>query len=272
MRQFTRLLCSIQQKSFKSGDFIKETRTITQKDLDVFSELTGDYNPIHKTSNNSEAIVHGAYLNGIVAGIIGTKFPGPGSIVVEQNFSFPNKCLCEKPINFHIELTEARKILKVTYDIAVNLSYAQLNLKNELKQKFASLSKIDMIPAVELSNNSIDTTASSYPCSCAVFLSGQFKKGSGEQPKGLPALMMHEIEGSFSCNSVGNKMCINKCLDSIVKHLPNSASIICGTIDRDCYKERAYLFIQNCSPNWINSNLSAGREYCCKSGEPYKCG
>lgn len=99
--------------------------------------------------------------------------------------------------------------------IAVNLSNAQLNLKNDLKQKFAaSFPKIDVMP-MELSNNSIDTTASSYPCSCAVFLSGQFKKGTSEQPKGLPALMMHELDGSFACNSVGNKMCINKCLDAV---------------------------------------------------------
>lgn len=120
MRLFTRLLCSIHKNSLKSGDFIKETRIITQKELDVFSELTGDNNPIHKTTNNSIAIVHGAYLNGILAGIIGTKFPGPGTVVVEQSFSFPNKCLCEKPINFHIELTEARKILKVTYECSQN--------------------------------------------------------------------------------------------------------------------------------------------------------
>lgn len=86
----------------------------------MFSELTGDHNPIHKTTHNPEAIVHGAYLNGIVAGIIGTKFPGPGTIVVEQNFSFPNKCICEKPIDFHIQLTEARKILKVSYECSQN--------------------------------------------------------------------------------------------------------------------------------------------------------
>lgn len=107
--------------------------------------------------------------------------------------------------------------LIVLISIAVNLSYAQLNLKNDLKQKFAaSLAKIDVIPPThEFSNNSIDTTASNYPCSCAVFLSGQFKKGTNEQPKGLPALMMHDLEGSFACNSVGNKICINKCLDAV---------------------------------------------------------
>lgn len=34
---------------------------------------------------------------------------------------------------------------------------------------------------------------------------------------------------------------------------------------------QAYLFIKNCKDEWINTNLSAGREYCCKDGSPYKC-
>jgi len=107
-------------------------------------------------------------------------------------------------------------------------------------------------------------------CVCGVFLSGQFKKGSKEQPKGNPALL-HEHTDSFPCSNVGNKLCTNKCLDVIVKHLPNSPAILCGSIDRDAHKERAYLFIKNCKDEWINTNLSAGREYCCKDGIPYKC-
>jgi hypothetical protein len=101
-------------------------------------------------------------------------------------------------------------------------------------------------------------------------MSGQFKKGSTEQPSGSAALIQ-ETDINFPCSPTGNKLCINKCLESIVKHLPNSPAIVCGTIDRDCHRERAYLFIQNCEANWINTNLSAGREFCCKSGEPVSC-
>ncbi|KAJ8680589.1 hypothetical protein QAD02_016376 [Eretmocerus hayati] len=107
-------------------------------------------------------------------------------------------------------------------------------------------------------------------CTCGVFLSGQFKKGSKQQPKGNPALL-HEQSDLFPCNNVGNKMCTNKCLDVIVKHLPNSPTILCGSVDRDVHKERAYLFVKNCKDEWVNTNLSAGREYCCKDGHPYKC-
>jgi hypothetical protein len=144
------------------------------------------------------------------------------------------------------------------------MSNAQFNLKSDL-QKFSLVSP----PSSPLSLNSIiDTTPT---CNCAVFMSGQFKKGSTEQPKGLPALIQ-ETDVSFPCTPTGTKMCINKCLETIVKHLPNSPSIICGTIDRDCHRERAYLFVQNCDENlWTNSNLSAGREYCCKAGAPYSC-
>ncbi|XP_046988399.1 follicle cell protein 3C-1 [Schistocerca americana] len=114
------------------------------------------------------------------------------------------------------------------------------------------------------------TNPKDIPCTCGVFLSGQFVKGSDAQPRGNAALL-HELMVPFPCTPVGLKQCINRCLDTIVKHLPNSPAILCGSIDRDCYKERAYLFVKNCSDKWVNTNLSAGREYCCKDGVPYKC-
>lgn len=118
----------------------------------------------------------------------------------------------------------------------------------------------------------ISTTTAKVPvgCVCGVFLSGQFKKGSKEQPTGN-AVLMHDQPESFPCTSIGNRLCINKCLETIVKYLPNSSSILCGLLDRDCHKERAYLFVKNCKNEWINTNLSAGREYCCKDGASYKC-
>lgn len=120
----------------------------------------------------------------------------------------------------------------------------------------------------QLGQNS--TAESPIGCVCAIFLSGQFKKNSKEQPKGSPALIHEQID-TFPCTPVGNRLCTNKCLDTIVKYLPNSPAILCSSIDRDCHKERAYLFIKNCKNEWINTNLSAGREYCCKDGAPYKC-
>ncbi|XP_060849392.1 follicle cell protein 3C-1-like isoform X2 [Rhopalosiphum padi] len=108
------------------------------------------------------------------------------------------------------------------------------------------------------------------PCICGVFLSSQITKVGNKQPTGYAALL-HEQDESAPCNALGVKTCINKCLEIIAKHLPNSQAIICGSVDRDVYKERAHLFVKNCNDSWINTLLSAGKEFCCKDGQHYKC-
>lgn len=155
-------------------------------------------------------------------------------------------------------------IVIVILSVIASIS-GQLNFNNDLKAKLSLSTPSPLAALTSL------TGGENQPCSCAVFMSGQFRKGSKEQPKGHPALIQ-ETDFTFPCTPAGTKLCINKCLETIVKHLPNSPSIICGTIDRDCHKERAYLFVQHCDgEKWTNSNLSAGREFCCKNGAPVSC-
>ncbi|XP_017786475.1 PREDICTED: follicle cell protein 3C-1 isoform X2 [Nicrophorus vespilloides] len=108
------------------------------------------------------------------------------------------------------------------------------------------------------------------PCTCGIFLSGQLKKGSKDSPKGDPVLTQ-ELDTHFAHNSIGQRQCANKCLENMIKHLPKSADIICATVDRDVRKEKALLFTKNYDATWINSNMSAGRDFCCKDNVPYKC-
>ncbi|KAL1513349.1 hypothetical protein ABEB36_002770 [Hypothenemus hampei] len=109
------------------------------------------------------------------------------------------------------------------------------------------------------------------PCTCGVFLSSQFKKGSKDQPKGDPVLTQ-EIDAPFMNNAIGNKQCTHRCLEAIIKHLPKSSDIICATVDRDTVnREKAFLFVRNHSDKWHPTSFSAGREYCCKDHVPLKC-
>ena len=64
--------------------------------------------------------------------------------------------------------------------------------------------------------NSINSDLTS--CTCAVFLTGQFTKGSTDQPTGQPALL-HEQDTSYPCTTVGNKQCTNKCLETVSHYL-----------------------------------------------------
>lgn len=59
-----------------------------------------------------------------------------------------------------------------------------------------------------------EKTKEPVPCTCGVFLSGQFKKGSKDQPKGVPVLTQ-ETDTPFMNNAVGNRQCTNKCLELV---------------------------------------------------------
>lgn len=102
----------------KLGDSYKVKRIITQAIVDQFVSLIGDNNPIHShiTDSSADHRVPGALLNGMVSGLIGSHFPGAGSLVVGQEYSFPNKCLIDREIEFNLQLVQNRKIMKIAYE------------------------------------------------------------------------------------------------------------------------------------------------------------
>lgn len=93
-------------------------RTITQDEVDQFTRITGDTNPIHSRDHPADKrCVHGAFLNGIVAGIIGTQLPGPGSILLHQEFGCPQKCVCDEEITITVQQLDDRHVKRLTYEV-----------------------------------------------------------------------------------------------------------------------------------------------------------
>ncbi|CAG4924001.1 unnamed protein product [Colias eurytheme] len=115
------------------------------------------------------------------------------------------------------------------------------------------------------------------PCQCGVFMSQQmgFKDGRRTKPRGPPQgepVVTYDTEGPIlPCGSSGFKQCISKCLDVILKYLPRAGPVICGAVERDVHRERAFLFIRNCGGDWSPTNFSAGKEFCCTDGQHHKC-
>lgn len=52
------------------------------------------------------------------------------------------------------------------------------------------------------------------PCTCGVFLNGQFHKGSPDPPKGNAALL-YEQDVMVPCTPQGIKLCTNRCLEVV---------------------------------------------------------
>ena len=99
----------------KVGDSYKEEFVITQEMVNSFAELSGDKNPIHldkKFAANSQfkkRVVHGLFSVTSFGKVMGTKFPGAGSIHVGQNLSFKRPLFPDQKYYVYVELI---KIIK----------------------------------------------------------------------------------------------------------------------------------------------------------------
>lgn len=66
----------------------------SQENVNSFAELTGDNNPLHLDSEYAKStifkspIVHGFFVGSIFSRIFGTKYPGEGTIYLDQSLNF----------------------------------------------------------------------------------------------------------------------------------------------------------------------------------------
>nr|XP_033337142.1 hydroxyacyl-thioester dehydratase type 2, mitochondrial-like [Megalopta genalis] len=105
-------------KDMKTMNEISVFKTITNDDILNFSKLTSDYNTVHTGSANN--LVHGALLNGYLSAVIGTKLPGPGTLVLEQSNRYPKPCYAGDEIEFKVRIVSMRKIITCEYICIAN--------------------------------------------------------------------------------------------------------------------------------------------------------
>ena len=87
----------LKSKTFKEleiGDQGQFTKTVTERDIILFGETSGDVNPVHfdeayasKTLFKGR-IAHGMWSASLISTCIGTVMPGPGSIYLGQSLDF----------------------------------------------------------------------------------------------------------------------------------------------------------------------------------------
>ena len=76
------------------GDSATLVRTLTEQDIKLFAVMSGDINPAHvdpdyaMSSRFREVIGHGMWSGALISTVLGTEFPGPGTIYLGQNLRF----------------------------------------------------------------------------------------------------------------------------------------------------------------------------------------
>lgn len=76
------------------GQRAQMRRTLTRDDINAFALVSGDLNPAHVDDEYAEGtrfhsvIAHGMWAGALISSVLGTDFPGPGTIYIEQSLRF----------------------------------------------------------------------------------------------------------------------------------------------------------------------------------------
>jgi 3-hydroxybutyryl-CoA dehydratase len=79
---------------FELGMQASSSHIITEENIQSFSQISGDFNPIHideeyaKNTNFGKKIAHGLISASFFSGLFGTKLPGISSLYVSQSLKF----------------------------------------------------------------------------------------------------------------------------------------------------------------------------------------
>jgi acyl dehydratase len=96
------------------GATARRSRRITARDIELFTELTGDRNPLHYdeeaagSSRFGGLIVQGGVTSGLLNAVVAEDLPGPGSVFLHVDWSFKAPVRPGDEITAEVEVLEAR--------------------------------------------------------------------------------------------------------------------------------------------------------------------
>lgn len=76
------------------GDTAALSRTLTEHDIQAFAAVSGDMNPAHLDAEYAAntplhgIVGHGMWTSSLISTLLGTRFPGPGTIYLNQTLQF----------------------------------------------------------------------------------------------------------------------------------------------------------------------------------------
>ena len=96
------------------GATASRSRTISDRDIELFTELTGDRNPLHYDAEAASGtrfggiIVQGGVTSGLLNAVVAEELPGPGSVFLHVDWHFKAPVRPGDEITAEVEVLEAR--------------------------------------------------------------------------------------------------------------------------------------------------------------------
>ena len=102
------------------GATARRTRRISARDIELFTEISGDRNPIHYDEEVAAAsrfgglVVQGGVTSGLLNAVVAEDLPGPGSVFLEVAWKFLAPVRPGDEITAEVTVTGAREDKPVT--------------------------------------------------------------------------------------------------------------------------------------------------------------
>jgi len=102
------------------GQRAERSRTVAAADIELFTEVSGDRNPIHydetaaAASPFGEIVVQGGLITAILNAVVAEDLPGPGTVFLHVDWSFKAPVRPGDTITGAVEVLEAREDKPIT--------------------------------------------------------------------------------------------------------------------------------------------------------------
>ena len=102
------------------GQVAERCRKVTERDIALFTEISGDRNPLHydaaaaRASRFGEIVVQGGITSAILNAVVAEDLPGPGTVFLEVHWRFKAPVRPGDSITGRVEVKEVREDKPIT--------------------------------------------------------------------------------------------------------------------------------------------------------------
>ena len=99
----------------QAGAVATREKTMSKRDIGLFTEISGDRNPLHfdeelaRASTFGGLIVQGGVTSGLLNALVAEDLPGPGSVFLGMELSFSKAVYVGDTVTARLEVTSVRE-------------------------------------------------------------------------------------------------------------------------------------------------------------------
>ena len=99
-------------ESLQVGTNARRTFAFAAEHIETFSELVGDYAPVHFDDGFAQAkgfqgrIVHGLFAGAVFSGLLGEDLPGPESVINSISLKYRQPIPLEAQVNYEVRVKQ----------------------------------------------------------------------------------------------------------------------------------------------------------------------